>query len=273
MDDGRSGDPGQWWPVLTQRECRHGHTAQVSRFSLPGLNHWALGMERVYVMAEIQDLLAKLNYGVFMVSQPSLNRPNSGNEKAGDSVCQDSRGRTSIWMTPGWPQPLGVHRNGTFPEVCPTALPSVPSLLSAPASPSTLFLCLFTSQPSPHESNQALYCSLPNSCHLPSSTKLLVSLCGGTGPLMAEHKLHVVGAEHQHPQVTSGLKTFLPWAPSLVFPKGFFFYVIRASWQLCTMQLNTQVLFPWQICWLGGLRDPESPSPRSYHYSLCPYMY
>lgn len=77
----------------------------------------------------------------------------------------------------------------------------------------------------------------------------------GAGPLMAKHKLHVVGAEHQHPQVTSGLKTFLPWAPSLVFPKGFFFYVIRASWQLCTMQLNTQVLFPWQICWLGGLRD------------------
>lgn len=34
------GDPGQWWPVLTQRECRCGHTAQVSRFPLPGLNHW-----------------------------------------------------------------------------------------------------------------------------------------------------------------------------------------------------------------------------------------
>ena len=60
MDDDRSGDPGQRWPVLTQRECRRGHTAQVSRFSLPGLNHWALGMERVYMMAEIQDLLAKL---------------------------------------------------------------------------------------------------------------------------------------------------------------------------------------------------------------------
>ena len=123
-----------------------------------------------------------------------------------------------------------------------------PSLLSSPASPSTLFLCLFTSHPSPHQSNQVLCCSLPYSHHLPSSTKRLVSLCGGAGPLVAEHRLHVVGAEHQHPQVTLGLKTFLPRVPSLVFPKGFFFYVIRASWQLCTVQLNTQVLFPWQIC-------------------------
>lgn len=60
MDDGRSGDPGQWWPVLTQRECRHGITAQVSRSPLPGLNRWALGMESAHLTAEIQDLLAKL---------------------------------------------------------------------------------------------------------------------------------------------------------------------------------------------------------------------
>lgn len=65
MDDGRSGDPGQLWPVLTQRECRRGLTAQVSRSPLPVLNRWALRMESAHLTAEIQDLLAKLKLWCF----------------------------------------------------------------------------------------------------------------------------------------------------------------------------------------------------------------
>lgn len=118
-----------------------------------------------------------------MVDQPSLNRPSSGNEKAGDSESvtglswQDFHlDAPQLASAPWCPQKRHLLRG--LSHCCVLR----PSLLSSPASPSTLFPGLFTSHPSPHENNQVLYHSLLYSCHPLLSTKRQVRLCGGTGP-------------------------------------------------------------------------------------------
>lgn len=165
------------------------------------------------------------------------------------------------------PQPLGVHRNGTFPPVCPTALPSGPSLLSSRFTLHPLsFVYLL---PHPHLTRATRFCVVHYHIrHLPSSTKRLVSLCGRAGPLMAEHRLHVVGAEPNTPAIRA---KDLPSPGAFSVSKGLFlpcYSSFMAAVHRAAEHAGVSVANMLTGCFAG-----PGPSPRNYHYSLCPYMY
>ena len=177
-----------------------------------------------------------------MVNQPSLNRPSSGNEKAGDSESVPGLAWLDFHLdAPRLPQKQHLLRG--LSHCCVLR----PSLLSSPASPSTLFPGLFTSHPSPHENNQVLYHSLLYSCHPHCLQNARSVFVGGLAPRGRAQAPRGGGRTLRPPNDTSA-KDLPSWAPSLVFLKGFFFCVIRSSWQLYSVQLNTQVLFLRQIC-------------------------
>lgn len=150
------------------------------------------------------------------------------------SLSQDSRGRTSIWMPPSWPQPLGVHRNGTFSGACPTAVSSV-HLCFLPLLhplPSSLVYLLHT----PHLMRTTrfyiiqYYILVTHYC-LQNARSGFV---GGLAPRGRAQAPHGGGRTLTPPNDTRA-KDLPSRAPSLVFLKGFFFCVIRSSWQLCTV--------------------------------------
>lgn len=98
---------------------------------------------------------------------------------------------------PGWPQPLGVHRNEHLPRVCPTALPSVPlCFLPRFLTLHPSFVYLLRTLTSREQPGFVLFTTIFS--HLPSSTKCLVSLVAGLG-LMAEHRLHAGGGRAPTP--------------------------------------------------------------------------
>lgn len=207
-----------------------------------------------------------------MVSQPSLNRPSSGNEKAGDNVCQDSSGRTSIWMAPGWPQPLGVHRNGTFPGVCPTALPSIPLCFLPPLHPPPSSLVYLLRNP--HLTRATRLCIvhyqiLVTYHHLQNSWSVFV---GGWAP---HGRAQAPRGGGRAPAPPSDFRA--KDLPSL----GAFFSVSKGLFLLCYSSFMATVHHAAEHAGVvsvanmlaGWFAGPESPSPRSYRCSLCPYMY
>lgn len=183
-----------------------------------------------------------------MVYQPSLNRPSSGNGKTGDSesvtglAWQDFHlDAPRLASAPWCPQKRHLLRG--LSHCCVLR----PSLLSSPASPSTLFpgYLLHT----PHLTRTTRFCIIhyyilvTHYC-LQNSRSVFV---GGLAPRGRAQAPHGGGRTLTPPNDTRA-KDLPSRAPSLVFLKGFFFCVIRSSWQLCTVQLNTQVLFLQQIC-------------------------
>lgn len=146
-----------------------------------------------------------------------------------------------------------------LPSGCPPAAPETapsqgPVPLLCPPSISAFFPC-FTLHPLPWfiyftpltSREQPGFISFTAVFLSPTlSTKRKVSLCG-LAPRGRAQAPRGGGRTLRPPNDTSA-KDLPSWAPSLVFLKGFFFCVIRSSWQLYTVQLNTQVLFLRQIC-------------------------
>lgn len=245
---------------VNSEECRRGLTTQVSRSPLPVLNRWALRMEARTLTAEIQDLLAKLKLWCF----PGQSSHHSVGQAQGTRrlVTMSLSGCTRQDFPSGWP-PAGhstpwCHRNGTFPWVCPTALPSVPLLSSPFLPPPSSFVYLLRTLT--HESNQVLCCSflhiLVTYHHLQNAWSVFVAGLG----LMAEHRLHVVGAELQHPQVTPGLRPSFPGRLLLVFPKDFLpcYSSFMAAVHRAAEHAGVSVANMLTGCFAG----PGSPSPQ-----------
>lgn len=175
------------------------------------------------------------------ISHHSIGQAQGMRRRVTVSLSQDSRGWTSIWMPPGCP------RNGTFSGACPTAVSSVHlcflPLIHPP--PSSLVYLLHT----PHLTRTTRfyvihYCILVTHYCLQNTRSVFV---GGLAPHGRAQAPRGGGRTLRPPNDISA-KDLPSWAPSLVFLKGFFFCVIRSSWQLCSVQLNTQVLFLRQIC-------------------------
>lgn len=147
-----------------------------------------------------------------------------------------------------WHLPLGLSH-------CSALRPSLRFLPRFTLHPLPLFIYF---APLTHESNQVLCCSLPYSRHLPSSTKCLVSLCGGAGPSWPSTG-STGGGRAPTPPSDLGLKTFS--LPGFSVSKGLFL-PCYSSFMAAVHRAAEHAGVSVRLCWTGCFAGPGSPSPR-----------